>query len=162
MAANGAGGYVVAWEEGGSGQDIGAAVVDGDGRVLGSGAETLAAAANAQVAPALSYDSARGRYLAVWADHRHGVETPDVYGQLYRDYTVVVEYSYDPLYRLVGADYSSGVRFAYDYDHVGNRTILTETTPLSGTIVTTYIYDLADRLITVTRAGVTRAAATRA
>ena len=151
VAANGAGGYVVAWQSGATNSDIAAAVVDRAGQVLGSGVETLAAATNTQAAPALSYDAARGRYLAVWADWRNTAEGPDVYGQLYRDYTVVIEYTYDPLYRLARADYSSGVYFAYGYDEVGNRTILTETTPLSGTIVTTYSYDLADRLITVTQ-----------
>jgi len=153
VAANGAGGYVVAWQSGATNSDIAAAVVDRDGQVLGSGVETLSEAANTQAAPALSYDSARGRYLAVWADYRNTAEGPDIYGQLYRDYTVVLEYSYDPLYRLVRADYSTGVRFGYAYDETGNRTILTETTPLSGTIVTTYDYDDADRLLTVTRAG---------
>jgi YD repeat-containing protein len=146
VAANGAGGYVVAWQEGSSNSDIAAAVVDGTGRVLGGGAETLSAAANTQGLPALSYDSARGRYLAVWADYRNSAEEPDVYGQLYRDYTVAIDYRYDPLDRLVGADYSTGIHFAYAFDAVGNRTVLTETTPLSGTIVTTYTFDAANRL----------------
>jgi RHS repeat-associated protein len=90
----------------------------------------------------------------VWADYRNQAEGPDVYGQLVRDYAVVIDYRYDPLQRLVGADYSTGVHFGYAYDQVGNRTRLTETTPLSGTIVTTYTYDVADRLTQVARAGV--------
>jgi RHS repeat-associated protein len=90
----------------------------------------------------------------VWADYRNQAEGPDVYGQLVRDYTVVIDYRYDPLQRLVGADYSTGVQFGYAYDQIGNRTRLTETTPLSGTIVTMYTYDYADRLTAVTRGGV--------
>ena len=39
--------------------------------------------------------------------------------------------------------------FAYAYDAVGNRTALTSTTPLSGTVVTTYTYDIANRLTSV-------------
>ena len=35
---------------------------------------------------------------------------------------------------------------AYEYDVVGNRTVMTATTPLSGTVVTTYTYDAANRL----------------
>ncbi len=153
VAANGAGGgWTVAWEEGATNSDLHARHLAGPGEALGE-EETLSAAANAQERPALSYDSGRGRYLAVWADYRNEAEGPDVYGQLCRDYTVVVDYRYDPLQRLVGADYSTGVHFGYAYDEAGNRTRLTETTPLSGTVVTTYDYDPADRLITVTKAG---------
>jgi len=122
-------------QEGATSSDVAAAMVDGHGSVLGGGAEMLSEAANTQSSPALSYDSSRGRYLAVWADYRNSAEEPDVYGQLYRDYTVVIEYSYDPLSRLVRAEYSTGVEFEYEYDQVGNRTVLSETTPLSGTVV---------------------------
>jgi len=79
----------VAWQEGAANSDIAAAVVDGTGQVLGGGAETLSEAGNTQERPALSYDTARGRYLAVWADCRNSAEEPDAYGQLYRDDTVV-------------------------------------------------------------------------
>jgi len=54
--------------------------------------------------------------------------------------------AYDPLHRLTGAEYSTGESFAYAYDAVGNRTAYTATTPLSGTLVTTYTYDAARRL----------------
>jgi RHS repeat-associated protein len=53
-------------------------------------------------------------------------------------------YTYDPLGRLIYADYGGGVFFQYTYDAVGNR--LTETTQ-SGT--TTYTYDAANRIATV-------------
>ena len=69
----------MAWQEGATSSDIAAAVVDRTGQVLGGGAETLSEAANGQTAPALSYDTARGRYLAVWADYRNSAEEPDVY-----------------------------------------------------------------------------------
>jgi YD repeat-containing protein len=62
--------------------------------------------------------------------------------------TRVITYTYDPLGRLTGAEYSTGEFFAYAYDAVGNRTAYTATTPLSGTLVTTYTYDAARRLTT--------------
>jgi YD repeat-containing protein len=61
--------------------------------------------------------------------------------------TRVITYTYDPLHRLTGAEYSTGESFAYAYDAVGNRTAYTATTPLSGTLVTNYTYDAARRLI---------------
>ena len=60
--------------------------------------------------------------------------------------TRVITYTYDPLNRLVEADYSTGEQFEYGYDEVGNRVALTSTTPLSGTVVTTYTFDAANRL----------------
>jgi RHS repeat-associated protein len=56
----------------------------------------------------------------------------------------VINYTYDSLYRLTAADYSSGPFFHYTYDAVGNR--LTEVTQ-TGT--TPYVYDIANRLISV-------------
>jgi YD repeat-containing protein len=72
----------------------------------------------------------------------------------------VITYTYDPLYRLVKADYSTGELFEYAYDSVGNRTRYTETTPalararsagasVTATNVTTYAYDAANRLTNV-------------
>jgi len=61
--------------------------------------------------------------------------------------TRVVTYTYDPLGRLTGAEYSTGERYEYAYDAVGNRTVYTGTTPLAGTAVTTYTYDAANRLL---------------
>ncbi len=58
----------------------------------------------------------------------------------------LISYRYDPLNRLVAADYSTGEHFAYRYDAAGNRLILTETTPLSGTVVSNNTYDDANRL----------------
>jgi YD repeat-containing protein len=46
----------------------------------------------------------------------------------------------------VSAVYSSGERFEYAHDATGNRTVMTSTTPLSGTLVTHYTYDDANRL----------------
>jgi len=60
--------------------------------------------------------------------------------------TRVIQYTYDPLYRLVEADYSSGENFAYAYDAVGNRTAYTRT--ITSTIATVYTYDAANRLAT--------------
>jgi len=56
--------------------------------------------------------------------------------------TRTVDYAYDPLYRLIAADYSSGDFFHFTYDPVGNR--LTQTT-LAG--ANSYSYDAADRIL---------------
>jgi RHS Repeat. len=61
--------------------------------------------------------------------------------------TRTITYTYDPLGRLTGAEYSTGERYEYAYDAVGNRTVYTGTTPLAGTAVTTYTYDAANRLL---------------
>ena len=60
--------------------------------------------------------------------------------------TRTITYTYDPLGRLTGAEYSTGESFAYHLDAAGNRQVMTSTTPLSGTLVTTYGYDAANRL----------------
>jgi RHS repeat-associated protein len=61
--------------------------------------------------------------------------------------TRIISYTYDHLYRLTGAGYSTGESFAYAYDPVGNRTVQTRT--LTTTVVTTYQYDAANRLTSV-------------
>jgi RHS repeat-associated protein len=58
--------------------------------------------------------------------------------------THTITYAYDPLYRLTAADYSTGESFAYQYDPVGNRVAMTDTT---GT--TFYTYDPANRLTSI-------------
>jgi len=58
--------------------------------------------------------------------------------------THTIDYSYDPLYRLTGADYDDGTFYHYTYDAVGNRQ--TQDT-LAGT--DTYVYDEANKLIEV-------------
>ncbi len=55
--------------------------------------------------------------------------------------TRVMSYTYDPLGRLVDAAYSTGESFQYEFDAAGNRGRVTSTTPLSGTVVTTYTYE---------------------
>jgi YD repeat-containing protein len=60
--------------------------------------------------------------------------------------TRVITNTYDSLNRLTGSEYSTSEQFAYVYDAVGNRTLMTSTTPLSGTVVTTHTYDAANRL----------------
>jgi RHS repeat-associated protein len=65
-------------------------------------------------------------------------------GTVYTTTTHVITYTYDKLYRLTDADYSSGEAFAYGYDPVGNRTVHTRT--LTSTTVITYAYDAANRL----------------
>jgi RHS repeat-associated protein len=71
----------------------------------------------------------------------------------------VITYTYGDLYRLTGADYSTGESFAYGYDAVGNpvstalrgtncRLALTETLGVTPT-VHSYQYDDANRLVNV-------------
>ncbi len=59
--------------------------------------------------------------------------------------TAVISYTYDGLYLLKRAAYSSGEVFAYQYDAMGNRMAQTQT--LTSTLVTNYIYDAATRPI---------------
>jgi YD repeat-containing protein len=70
----------------------------------------------------------------------------------YTTTTRVITYTYDPLYRLTGADYSTGEAFAYAYDAVGNRQALTRTLGVSQT-VHNYQYDTANRLVNVDAVG---------
>ncbi len=62
----------------------------------------------------------------------------------------VISYTYDSLYRLTEADYSTGELYQYGYDSVGNR--LTYSGP-DGT--KTYVYDAANRLTSVNGVGYT-------
>ena len=55
--------------------------------------------------------------------------------------SVTINYTYDALYRLTGADYSDGTFFHYTYDAVGNR-LTQQTVNFSHT----YNYDAANRL----------------
>lgn len=61
--------------------------------------------------------------------------------------TTTINYTYDPLYRLTAADYSTGDYYHYSYDAVGNR--LTQENMVSGLPSTVnYQYDAANRLTT--------------
>jgi RHS repeat-associated protein len=68
------------------------------------------------------------------------VEIPGGVGEV----LVTIDYTYDPLYRLTEADYSTGEYFWYTYDAVGNR--LTQETHEGANA---YAYDIANRLIEV-------------
>ncbi len=62
--------------------------------------------------------------------------------------TTTISYAYDPLNRLVAADYNDGAYFHYTYDAVGNR--LTEDKSVAGLPSTVqYTYDIANRLTSV-------------
>jgi len=58
--------------------------------------------------------------------------------------TIVITYTYDPLYRLTRAGYTDGRVFTYTYDAVGNRL-----SQLALSATTVYTYDDANRLIKV-------------
>ncbi len=62
--------------------------------------------------------------------------------------THTVIYGYDPLNRLTSANYSGSLNasYGYEYDTLGNR--MTYTATLTNTVVTTYTYNLANRLQT--------------
>ncbi|HUY56149.1 MAG TPA: SBBP repeat-containing protein [Candidatus Nanopelagicaceae bacterium] len=55
-------------------------------------------------------------------------------------------YGYDAAGRLTNASYPDGSSEADQYDAGGNRTIITSSSPLSGTSILTNTYDLADEL----------------
>ncbi|MBE2197369.1 MAG: hypothetical protein IAE79_02085 [Anaerolinea sp.] len=59
-----------------------------------------------------------------------------------------IEYTYDPLYRLVAAAYSGHItaEYSYTYDEAGNRTGYTAM--LTNTVATTYTYNAANQLLT--------------
>ena len=62
--------------------------------------------------------------------------------------TTTIDYTYDPLYRLTAADYSTGDAYRYAYDAVGNR--LQQQTSVNGQQSTVgYQYDIANRLTNV-------------
>jgi len=69
-------------------------------------------------------------------------------------YEVTIDYTYDPLYRLTGADYSNGDGYAYTYDAVGNR-LTQESTVYDLSSTSTYNYDIANRLADVNGAAYT-------
>ncbi|MBI1881260.1 MAG: hypothetical protein HYR94_24025, partial [Chloroflexi bacterium] len=58
--------------------------------------------------------------------------------------TRTIVYSYDKLYRLTGADYTSGENYQYSYDPVGNRL-----EQIINGDTTEYLYDAANRLTEV-------------
>ncbi len=58
--------------------------------------------------------------------------------------TQVLSYSYDDLHRLTDASYGTDEHFAYSYDAVGNRTVMTDALGIHA-----YSYDAANRLTTV-------------
>jgi RHS repeat-associated protein len=61
---------------------------------------------------------------------------------------VTIDYTYDPLYRLTAADYSTDDYYHYTYDAVGNR--LKQTSLVNGQASTDeYVYDDANRLVSV-------------
>ncbi|MCP5094729.1 MAG: hypothetical protein GY943_04170 [Chloroflexi bacterium] len=77
-----------------------------------------------RIAPA---QAAAGDVVTLYgANFGHGLET------------TVIQYEYDPLYRLTDAAYSGAISatYAYVYDAVGNMTAFTETVGITSTIVT--------------------------
>jgi len=58
---------------------------------------------------------------------------------------LTIDYTYDALRRLTSATYSDGRNFAYTYDPAGNVLELQQNLG-SGTVITTYTYDIANEL----------------
>jgi uncharacterized protein RhaS with RHS repeats len=59
--------------------------------------------------------------------------------------SVTITYTYDPLYHLTAADYSTGDYYHYSYDATGNRLLQeSEVNGLPSTVE--YQYDIANRL----------------
>jgi RHS repeat-associated protein len=152
---------LVVWKRantGGTGEDLYGQRLWGDGRPSDDDpAFTLVEAAGDQESPAFA-GNGTGGWLVAWQDEREAYQERsgwyrngdwDIYGTTVQDERRVIAYEYDGLYRLTEASYSTGEGFRYDYDAVGNREAMTVTTPLSGTEVTTYTYDAANRLTSV-------------
>jgi len=97
-----------------------------------------------QTLPAAAGGNTNGAYMLAWQDGRSGSEA--IYTRLFAPTaaTTVIEYEYDGLCRLTGANYSTGERLQYAYDAVGNRTTMTTTAG-----ATLYQYDAANRLTAV-------------
>jgi RHS repeat-associated protein len=60
---------------------------------------------------------------------------------------MTIDYTYDPLNRLIAADYSNGTAFSYTYDAAGNTLEYGRTTG-GQTVTTMYTYDAANQLTT--------------
>lgn len=91
---------------------------------------------------------ADSEYVTVWQDQRGG--NNDIWGTMLEGrplQTTVITYTYDPLYRLTETVYSGAMAatLTYAYDAVGNRLAYTAT--ITATEVTTYQYDVANRLV---------------
>ncbi len=68
--------------------------------------------------------------------------------------SLIIDYTYDPLNRLIAADYSDGRNFAYTYDAAGNVLELEQNLG-PGTIITAYTYDEANQLETAQQGSTT-------
>ena len=145
IAADPVGGGMVVWQgyEGGDGAfDLHGRQLWADGKPVGA-SFALVENDEDQQRPCIAGDE-KGGYLLTWQDDRNG--NWDLYGVPLQGDLRTIEYQYDGLHRLTRASYSTEESFEYDYDAVGNRTLMTSTTPLSGTVVTGYTYDAAGRL----------------
>jgi len=90
----------------GEGQDLYRQVVGGEGELVGEN-EVLVTASGDQTFPAAAGGNASGSYLLAWQDGRAGPEA--IYTRLLSPVaTTVIEYEYDPLYRLVEAQLHRG------------------------------------------------------
>ncbi len=140
-------GLLLIWQRHNSstGDDVYGRALNNSGHPTGS-PFPIQETAGAQQRPAIAY-GANGRSQLAWQDDREGGW--DLYtASLDHRYQVThIQYDYDPLYRLVSADYSGDFdgEYAYAYDAVGNRTAYTTT--ITGTTVITYQYDAANRLL---------------
>lgn len=103
--------------------------VQSDG-TLGDEMFDLITGSSTQAHPALASGTASGEMLLVWEDDRNS-EDAIYHAVLIPSHleTTVIDYTYDPLYRLVEADYNGAISadYLYVYDEVGNMTAYTET-----------------------------------
>ena len=105
--------------------------VDSEGGVVGKSV-AVATDLGEETFPAISGSNDKGSYLVAWSQ-----ETDN-------DIDIYFTLGIAPLSRQ-----------EFGYDPAGNRTVMTETTPASGAVVTNYSYDAANRLIKVEQGGVT-------
>jgi RHS repeat-associated protein len=123
------GDWLVAWQQNASDRALYGRWVQSNG-TLGDETLALITAASNQAHPALAEGSDAGGMLLVWEDDRDSEDT--IYHAIITPIhleTAVIDYTYDPLYRLVEADYSGAIsaNYLYVYDEVGNMTAYTET-----------------------------------
>ncbi|MCL4872180.1 MAG: hypothetical protein KJ063_24745 [Anaerolineae bacterium] len=105
-----------------------------------------------QTSLALPRNSVNGTVLLVWADEHESHEViHHTLLTLESLETTIIQYSYDPLYRLTSAVYSGNLtaEYIYAYDLVGNMVAYTETIGTT-TITATRTFNAANQLQTST------------
>jgi RHS repeat-associated protein len=143
------GNWAVVWQEG---DDLYGRLVSSDASLEGTPV-ALVAESGSQSAPAVAPSNHAGqvRYFLAWQDGRSGQQ--EIYsgpvGRVAPLQKTIIEYDYDPLYRLTEAVYTDAITatYSYVYDAVGNMMAYTETVG-TATSSASRTFDPANRLQT--------------